>query len=61
MNFFLREVPTLYLYGGGEAYHQPNDDPEHINFDKVASTTAVLVELIRHSDTLERLPGTIQR
>ena len=57
VHFFLRGVPTLYFYGGSEAYHQPNDDPEHINYEKVATMANMLVALIRETDKHDHLPG----
>jgi len=57
VNFFLRGVPTLYFYGGSEGYHQPSDDPEQINFEKVAKMADILVTLIHETDERDRLPG----
>jgi len=50
VKFFLRGIPTLYFYGGGESYHQPSDDPEEVNYPKVAKMAEVLVALVRASD-----------
>ncbi|MEM7351175.1 MAG: M28 family peptidase, partial [Acidobacteriota bacterium] len=51
VHFFLRGIPTLYFYGGGEAYHQPDDDPERLNYPKVAKMAGVLALLVQESDS----------
>ena len=50
VRFFLRGIPTLYFYGGDEGYHQPSDDPQRINYPKVAKMAEMLVALARNSD-----------
>ncbi len=57
VNFFLRGIPTLYFYGGGEDYHQPSDDPDGVNFEKVATMADLLVAVVEATDRLEHLPG----
>ena len=57
VNFFLRGIPTLYFYGGDESYHQASDDPDGINFDKVAKMADLLLAVVRITDAMERLPG----
>jgi hypothetical protein len=55
-HFFLRGVPTIYFYGGGEDYHQPSDDPDRVVYPKVQTMAEVLFALIRVTDTLDELP-----
>ena len=57
VHFFLRGIPTLYFYGGPEDYHQPTDDPEGINYEKVATMAELLVSVVKASDAMDRLPG----
>ncbi|NKB89712.1 MAG: M20/M25/M40 family metallo-hydrolase [Acidobacteria bacterium] len=56
VRFFLRGVPTIYFYGGGEDYHQPSDDANRIEYEKVRTMAEVLVDLIRVTDTMASLP-----
>ena len=55
-HFFLRGVPTIYFYGGGDDYHQPSDDADGVEYEKVRTMAEVLVDLIRVTDTMTRLP-----
>lgn len=50
VHFFLREIPTLYFWGGGEDYHQPTDDPGRLNLPKVAAMAEVLTAVVQATD-----------
>ena len=56
VNFFLKGVPTIYLYGGGADYHQSTDDPGRIELDKLTTLAEVLLGMIRETDTMDALP-----